>query len=313
MARRRKFETGKEIAKVTVARKLRAALYARVSSEEQAQEGYSLEGQVERLKAYATSRDWAIAGVYIDAGMTARDTKREAYQKAMSQLDEWDAFVVMKMDRVHRNSRNFLDMMDLLRKKGKEFVSMTESLDTGTAMGRFVMSILSQIAQLESEQIGERTSFGLRTKARTGDYALGQRAPYGYRWTEGSAKKGTGTWIVLPEEAKIVKDIFARAVKGQGVPTISQALGWCKCKPRQVVRTYLKKDGTLQRYLYRVNRWDCAGCFRVRYILNNPSYVGYLVYGGQILPGSHKALIERKTFEKAQSRRYRTRVLLPIT
>src|SRR5207247_11380561 len=112
---------------------------------------------------YGTSRDWIVAGVVVDAGMTARDTKREAYQKAMKQLDEWDALVVMKMDRVHRNSRNFLDMMETFAKKGKEFVSMSESLDTGTAMGRFVMSILSQIAQLESEQIGERTSFGLRT------------------------------------------------------------------------------------------------------------------------------------------------------
>lgn len=311
MVKRREFEASKKVAQERMAKDVRAALYSRVSSEEQAQEGYSLEGQAERLRSYASARGWKVADLYVDAGMTATNTKRDAYQKMIAELDNWDVLVVLKMDRIHRNARNFLEMMELLAKREKEFVSMTESLDTGTAMGRFVMSILSQIAQLESEQIGERTRFGLTTKAKTGDYSLGQRAPYGYRWSEGNPKFGRGTWILIKEEAKIVKEIFDLASRGKGVPTISKRLRWCTCKPRQVIRYYTKKDGSIKRYLYNENRWDCAGCARIRYILNNPAYCGYFVWSGQILPGSHEPLITRDKFLKVQGRRYKTTIVLP--
>ena len=71
-----------------------------------------------------------------------------------NEIDAWDAVVVIKMDRIHRNQKNFLQMMSDLSKKEKEFVSMSESFDTSTAMGRYVMNIMALTAQLESEQIG---------------------------------------------------------------------------------------------------------------------------------------------------------------
>ena len=143
---------------------VRVALYTRVSTEDQAKEGFSLGAQRERLEAYCLARDWEVVARYVDDGHSGRNIRRPAYEKMIAERDRWDAILVIKMDRIHRNSRNFMEMMDDLGEWGKNFVSATESLDTSTAMGRFVMDIIQRIAQLESEQIGrascrERVSF----------------------------------------------------------------------------------------------------------------------------------------------------------
>jgi len=156
------------------AKSLRAAIYTRVSTEDQAKEGFSLGAQLDKLRSYCKARDWKISGEYIDDGYSGRYTKhRPAYNKMMKEMEKWDALLVIKMDRIHRNSKNFMQMMEDLKKQGKEFVSMTESLDTGTAMGRFVMDIIQRIAQLESEQIGERVYIGMKQKAKTNSGMLG--------------------------------------------------------------------------------------------------------------------------------------------
>lgn len=111
------------------------ALYARVSTEDQALKGFSLDGQLEKLHSYCDARDWDVAGEYVDNGYSGRDTNRPAYREMLRGIDAWDALLVMKMDRVHHNSKNFMVMMETLREHDKEFVSMTESLDTSTAMG----------------------------------------------------------------------------------------------------------------------------------------------------------------------------------
>ena len=149
-------------------KKLRVAIYTRVSTEDQAKEGFSLKAQLDKLRSYCKARGWEIAGEYTDDGYSGRTTRRPAYQKMMREMDKWDAILVIKMDRIHRNSKNFMMMMEQLRARGKEFVSMTESLDTSTAMGRFVMDIIQRIAQLESEQIGERVYVGMNKKPRWG-------------------------------------------------------------------------------------------------------------------------------------------------
>src|SRR2546428_12007588 len=166
-------------------RTVRVAVYARVSTEDQAKEGFSLEAQRERLEAYCLARDWSVAARYVDEGHSGRNIRRPAYQKMMSERDEWDALLVIKMDRIHRNSRNFMEMMENLQEWGKDFVSASESLDTSTAMGRFVMDIIQRIAQLESEQIGERVKMGMTQKARGGPGVLGFHPPLGYDVTGG--------------------------------------------------------------------------------------------------------------------------------
>ncbi len=140
---------------------MRAAVYTRVSTDEQAKEGFSLDAQHEKIQAYCKIHDLIPAGVYKDGGYSGRDTNRPAYQRMLKEIQSWDIILVYRMDRIHRNSRNFMAMMDSLQAKGKDFASVTENFDTTTAMGRFVMDIMQRIAQLESEVLGERTHMGM--------------------------------------------------------------------------------------------------------------------------------------------------------
>src|SRR5256712_13753969 len=95
----------------------------------------------------------------------------------MAERDAWDTLLVIKMDRIHRNSRNFMEMMESLPEWGKNFASATESFDTSTAMGRFVMDIIQRIAQLESAQIAEPVYMRMRQNAHTRPGILGFTVP----------------------------------------------------------------------------------------------------------------------------------------
>ena len=159
---------------------VKVAIYTRVSTDDQAEEGYSLDAQKERLEAYCEAQGWDVVRTYVDDGYSGRTCKRPAYQRMMQERDEWDVILVLKMDRIHRNSKNFMMMMEDLEKWGKKFTSMQEELDTSSAMGRFVVDIIQRIAQLESEQIGERTYSGMAQKAQSGGL-LGFYPPFGYR------------------------------------------------------------------------------------------------------------------------------------
>jgi len=120
----------------------RAAIYVRVSTEEQSVEGYSLDAQKSALSDYCLHEGLEIADIYEDDGYSGRNTKRPEYQRMMADIDKWDKLLVLKMDRIHRNSRNFMNMMDDLKKRNKDFVSATDALDTDSAIGRFVIEHL---------------------------------------------------------------------------------------------------------------------------------------------------------------------------
>ena len=95
------------------------AVYTRVSTDDQAREGFSLDAQKERLAAYCEAQSWEIVDYYIDDGHSGRNTKRPAYQRMMAEKNRWDLILVMKMDRIHRNSKNFMTMMEDLEKWGR--------------------------------------------------------------------------------------------------------------------------------------------------------------------------------------------------
>ena len=137
-------------------------------------------------------------------------------------------------------------MMEQLRHGDKEFVSMTESLDTSTAMGRFVMDIIQRIAQLESEQIGERVYDGMRQKAKQGNGLLGSPAPFGYIYNNGDLK-------AVNEELNIVKSIFSQYIAEKNLTYITD---------------WLNKNGYKTK---RDKKWHRMTVYR---ILSNPLYCG---------------------------------------
>ncbi len=250
----------------------RAAIYTRVSTEDQAKEGFSLDAQLEKLRSYCKARDWEIAGEYIDDGYSARYVKRPAYNKMIKEIDKWDALLVIKMDRIHRNSKNFMMMMEYLKKQDKEFVSMTESLDTSTAMGRFVMDIIQRIAQLESEQIGERVYIGMEQKAKTNGGILGFNIPYGYDYSNGKLK-------IKQNEAENVKNIFQNYLKGKSMKKIAEELN-IKNIPTKLNKTW--------------------GIQTVSLILKNPIYCGYLHWEDYLNPSDHPSIIDKNSFNNVQ-------------
>lgn len=257
----------------------RVALYTRVSTEDQAKEGFSLDAQLERLRYYAKAQGWSVAGEYVDEGHSGRTTKRPQYQRMMDERGQWDTLLVLKMDRIHRNSRNFMAMMDQLRKEDKEFASVTESLDTSTAMGRFVMDIIQRIAQLESDQIGERTYVGMEQKAKQNGGSLGKRAPFGYAYSE------AGILEPIPAEADAVRALFHRFVQGAG---------------KQELATWLNQQGFRGRG--GAGKPPAAWTHKsVAYVLGNPTYVGGAAWGDHVQAGLHPAIVPADLFEDAQA------------
>jgi len=250
----------------------RVAVYARVSTEDQAKEGFSLDAQRDRLRAYCQAKGWEIAGEYIDDGHSGRDTKRPAYQRMLEEKDNWDTLLVIKMDRIHRNSKNFMEMMDELKKCGKEFSSMQESLDTSTAMGRFVVDIIQRIAQLESEQIGERVYMGMKQKVSTVGGPLGGNIPYGYKYRDGKL-------FVDDEECEGVRLIFEEYLKGRTSRQIADLLN---------SKGLTKKHGAMW-YKMTVSR-----------MLKNPVYCGYKEWDGILRRADHPAIVNVSAFNEVQ-------------
>lgn len=251
----------------------RVALYTRVSTEDQAREGFSLAAQLERLRFYAKAQGWEVAGEYVDEGHSGRTTKRPAYERMMAGMAGWDTLLVLKMDRIHRNSRNFMAMMDELRKAKKEFASVTESLDTATAMGRFVMDIIQRIAQLESDQIGERTHTGMGQKAKQGAGSLGKPAPYGYDYGP------DGVLAPVQHEADVVRGLFEGFARGDGKQALAEGLN---------ARGVPAPGG---------GAWGYKAVDR---LLGNPTYGGALRWEDTIQPEKHPAIVPPELFNRVQ-------------
>lgn len=254
------------------AQQIRAAIYTRVSTEEQAKEGFSLDAQLDKLRSYCKARDWTVAGEYIDDGYSGRYIKRPAYSRMMEEMDKWDALLVIKMDRIHRNSKNFMLMMDHLNKNKKEFVSMSESFDTSTAIGRFVINIIQGIAQLESEQIGERVYIGMEQKARTNGGVLGFNISFGYDYRDGK-------FSVNQIEAPVVKDIYSWYLDGKSMGEIVKMLNGNKV-PTKHQGFWAKK--------------------MVSTILKNPIYCGYLRWEKYVNKNDHEPIINVQNFNTVQ-------------
>ncbi|MFW9878536.1 MAG: recombinase family protein [Candidatus Thorarchaeota archaeon] len=254
---------------------LRVAVYTRVSTEDQARKGFSLGAQSERLQSYCKAKGWNIVKEYKDDGYSGRSEHRPGYQKMLEERECWDVLVVLKMDRIHRNSVNFALMMDQLKSWNKDFASVQETFDTTTAMGRFVMDIIQRIAQLESEQISERVKTGMTQKAKSGDGFLGFNIPYGYDYINGEL-------ILNPDEAKIVKMIFQLYLTGQSLGSIVKQLNNWGISTK------------------RGKRW---GKQTVSKILKNPIYCGIKHWEDILHNGNHSKIIDVPTFNKIQQLR----------
>jgi len=162
--------------------KIRAVGYCRVSTDEQAQEGLSLEYQSSRIRAYAESQDWQITDIYTDAGFSGKDTNRPEFQRMIENLKTGcsDILIVLKVDRFTRKQRDLLNFLEgILEPAGVGFKSVQEPFDTSTGVGKAFLGMVSIFAQLEGDMISERTKNILQNKRKNGEWV--GRIPYGFK------------------------------------------------------------------------------------------------------------------------------------
>ena len=158
--------------------------YCRVSTTEQAEGGISLEAQRRRLLAYAEAHDLHVLCVEEDAGISAKKTSnRPALQRALQALRRGEAhgLAIVKLDRLSRTTRDILDLVARAEKEGWALHSIEEKLDTSSPHGRFVVTVLGALAQLEREQIAERTKTAMGELRRQGRRISG-KPPFGFRF-----------------------------------------------------------------------------------------------------------------------------------
>lgn len=178
--------------------------YVRVSTEEQAREGVSLDAQEAKIRAYATAKDLALVEVIRDEGLSGKDLDRPGVQRLTAACTggRVAAVIVVKLDRLSRRTRDLLYLVeDVFQAHDVALHSLHETVDTSSASGRFFLRIMGALAEMERELIGERTAAALAHKK-----ALGERlgtTPLGYR-TPGHRQ----TMEPVAEEQAVVRRIL---------------------------------------------------------------------------------------------------------
>ena len=252
----------------------RVFLYIRVSTQEQAQEGYSVGEQKERLIAYCKAHDWVIAEIYADPGYSGSNLNRPGIQKLIADIKGCDIVLVYKLDRLSRSQRDTLYLIeDVFLPNNADFVSVQESFDTSTPFGKAMIGLLAVFAQLEREQIKERTKMGRVARAKSGLHHGGGYIPIGYNYNNGKL-------VINPYEAEQVRKIYEWYLEGKSLAGITNNL---------------HKAG----YTTRYGSWNSWSS--VRSVLGNKTYTGQLRFGEVIVENAHEAIITKEQFEMAQS------------
>jgi len=196
-----------------------ACVYTRVSTAEQAAEGYSIEEQEKQGKAVIVAKGWNYVTTFSDPGFSGRTMDRPGLQAMITAIKEKkiDAVVIYKLDRLSRKQRDTMTIIeDVLLANDIILFSINETLDTSSPWGRAMIGILSSFNQMESESIQMRTAMGRKAKAEKGGYA-GGKPPIGYRVSDGQL-------IVVPEEAEIVRLVFKLRNSGMTLIGIADEL-----------------------------------------------------------------------------------------
>jgi len=205
----------------TGARRPRAAIgYVRVSTSEQASNGVSIDVQRDRIRAYCTAKDLQLTEILADEGLSGKNLKRPALQDLLARCDRGEVghVIVWKLDRLTRRTRHLLSLVeDTFLAKRIELHSVSESLDTSTPHGRFVLTLFGGLAEMERELIGERTRSAMAYKRRQGQPT--SHPPYGFR-----ANGNRERMVPVPRELVIVRRILRHWRLGQSYRAIASNL-----------------------------------------------------------------------------------------
>lgn len=263
---------------------MRAALYIRVSTDEQAREGYSIDAQKNRLTQYCQINDHEIVGIFIDDGVSAKNLNRPEIQKIISEIKHDDncieAIIVYKLDRITRSMQDLIYLLNLFQQKNIAFTSLTENIDTSTAVGRMFVFLLGIFAQWERETTAERVEFGIDQRAISDGIYHSSHIPFGYDFINEK-------YVPNIKEAEIVKKVFKLYVEGgKGALAIAGALQNANAKTKAGAPFFVSN---------------------VHRMIKNNIYRGYFLYckhrkeKKQIIKATNiEPIIDNETFLKAK-------------
>lgn len=263
---------------------IQTAIYIRVSTEEQAEHGYSIRAQKDKLTYYANIKDWNIVDYYIDEGISGKTIKnrirlmrmlKDIKQKKINNV------LVYKIDRLTRSTKDLIDLIEFFNHQNCDFNSLCESIDTLSATGRMFIKIIGIFAEFERENIIERVKLGLERKVKEGYTLANASLSYGYQ-----KRKGQKVQKPNNKEAQIVLDIYHSFLKGKNYSTIAKELN------ENHIKT--KRNST---WTYKT----------VKLILTNPNYIGKVRYGINTQKyfenlGKHQAIIDEELFQKVKKK-----------
>jgi site-specific DNA recombinase len=190
--------------------------YIRVSTQDQATEGVSLEAQRAKIAAWCAVNDYELVAVFEDAGISGASMNgREGLHAALKATTKGMALVTYSISRLARSTKDLLGIAETLRSRKAALVSVTEQIDTASAMGEFFFTVMGAIATLERKVTGERTKMALAHKKKIGEvYAP---TPFGYEAVEGRLRE-------VKAEARIVAEILRRRETGDTLAEIADDL-----------------------------------------------------------------------------------------
>lgn len=237
---------------------MRTAIYIRVSTDEQATEGYSISAQRDRLVAYCKSQEWTVSGAYIEEGQSAKDMDRPELRRLISDAENgmFDVVLVYKLDRLTRSVLDLYTLLQTFERYSIKFKSATELYDTTTAMGKLFITLVAALAQWERENLAERVRVGMEQMVTEGKRPGGP-VPFGYN----------SEYRVVTEEKFILRELRRLYMEERlGFYTIAKTLNARDMKRRNNVE------------------WSS---FTVYSVLDNPFYAGKLRWGGRDSNGKY--------------------------
>ncbi len=263
---------------------METAIYCRVSTEEQAQEGFSIRAQEQKLKEYVNVKDWSLFNIYIDEGISGKNiTERPAVNRMIADIKAGHIknVLVFKLDRLTRSVADLVYLIDLFKQNDCAFNSLMESLDTSTASGRMFIKIIGIFAEFERENIAERVRVGKERKTREGYTNSTNISSYGY-----DRENGQRIQTINGDEAENVRRIFDMYVnQGMALSAIAKSFN-------------LQKIPTKKGCLWTANA--------IRSVLMNCNTMGNVRYCNDEpdrkfeAEGKHKAIISADLFNQAQ-------------
>ena len=234
---------------------MQTAIYCRVSTEEQATEGFSIHAQKDKLTKYAIINDWDIVDYYVDDGISGKNlTERPEVTRLIEDVKKGKIknVLIYKLDRLTRSVKDLIYLIELFDKNNCTFNSQTEKIDTSNAVGRMFVKIIGIFAEFERENLAERVTLGYEQKTREGNYT-NCNGVFGYDYIVGKGKLKLNK-----NEAGYVRKIYNWYLEGESMLKIAKKL--------KDLNVPTKRGG----------HWNQSTIYS---ILTNPLYIGNVRYG----------------------------------